>query len=331
MRKHGQDLPGDKLAAKKPGAALAAHRDKQDKEWGDKLSAAKARHADEPAKAVPKPGFGSKLKKAGAAALGVMKKIHTPSAHNPDVGPALKKIAHGAGKAALGVAGAAGHLLGAHVRGIKKGLSGGSSDHEHEPEDKPAPAKRSAASGEAPKKPGIIGRVVGGLARAAGRFAKHVVHSAKQGFHDATPGIRSQMSKSDEPKSDAAAEPKKRVAKSAVGESLIDELTSMLSESAYPDLGKTPYGPAGDPKKGPELAKRWMTPQPAGSMEPHGGETTRMFSDPDEREKARKAKLADVMAALDGMRQQAAAAGVPPEGMFLNLYRDMHREKVRYS
>jgi hypothetical protein len=59
--------------------------------------------------------------------------------------------------------------------------------------------------------------------------------------------------------------------------------------------------------------------------------TTRMFSDPADRAKARKAKLADVMTALDGMRSQAADAGVAPEGMFLNLYRDMHREKIRYS
>jgi hypothetical protein len=59
--------------------------------------------------------------------------------------------------------------------------------------------------------------------------------------------------------------------------------------------------------------------------------TTRMFSDPADRAKARKAKLADVMDALNGMRSAAAAVGVPPEGMFLNLYRDMHREKIRYS
>ena len=34
---------------------------------------------------------------------------------------------------------------------------------------------------------------------------------------------------------------------------------------------------------------------------------------------------------MRGMRKQADSAGVDPEGMFLNLYRDMHREKVRYS
>ena len=110
-----------------------------------------------------------------------------------------------------------------------------------------------------------------------------------------------------------------------------DGVASHIGE-AYPELGKTVYGPAGNPKEGPELAKSFMTPHPAGSMTPAAGDcTTRMFSDPDDREKARKSKLADVMAALDGMRSAAADAGVPPEGMFLNLYRDMHREKVRYS
>lgn len=111
-----------------------------------------------------------------------------------------------------------------------------------------------------------------------------------------------------------------------------DEVVASYVAEAYPELGKTVYGPAGDPRKGPELAKSYMTPHPAGTMLPTDSDyTTRMFSDPEKREKTRKAKLADVMDALNGMRNAADAAGVPPEGMFLNLYRDMHREKVRYS
>lgn len=316
MALHGKDLPGDKLAAKKPGEALSKFREK---------------------KAADKAAQGGALKRAGKAALGVMKKVHsaatTPkasdnSSHDSKVGSALKSIASGAGKVAKGLAkgagavakgagkalvhtagataGAAGHVVGAAARGVAHGFGGNTSS-------------------EAPKeKKGLLGH----LGHAIGRFAGHV----KKGFQSATPGIQSQMKK-DSPEAEPKKE-KKRVAQSAVGESrsgdLLGELQSVLSED-YPDLGKTPYGPAGDPKKGPQLAKDWMTPQPAGSMEPHGGETTRMFSDPDDREKARKAKLADVMQALDSMRQQAAAAGVNPEGMFLNLYRDMHREKVRYS
>jgi hypothetical protein len=111
-----------------------------------------------------------------------------------------------------------------------------------------------------------------------------------------------------------------------------DESVAAYVAEAYPELGKTVYGPAGDPKEGPRLAKSFLTPHPAGTMTPNDSDcTTRMFSDPEDREKERKSKLADVMTALDGMRSQADAAGVPPEGMFLNLYRDMHREKVRYS
>lgn len=111
-----------------------------------------------------------------------------------------------------------------------------------------------------------------------------------------------------------------------------DEGVAAYVNESYPELGQTVYGPAGDPKEGPELAKAYLTPQPAGTMTPTKSDcTTRMFSDPADRAKARKAKLVDVMAVLDGMRNTAAAAGVPPEGMFLNLYRDMHREKIRYS
>jgi hypothetical protein len=111
-----------------------------------------------------------------------------------------------------------------------------------------------------------------------------------------------------------------------------DERVSSYVSEAYPELGKTVYGPAGDPKEGPRMAKSFMTPHPAGTMKPTDGDcTTRMFSDPDDREKERKSKLADVMTALDGMRKQAAAAGVPPEGMFLNLYTSLHTQKIRYS
>jgi hypothetical protein len=446
LRKHGQDLPGDALAAKKPGDALAKHREKQDREWGDKLAAAKARHADEPTKAVPKPGLGSKLKKAGSAALSVMKKIHTPSAHNPDVGPALKKIAGGAkkaaGKAATGVLGAIGHGVGALAGGLARGITG---------------RKKAADSDDGGgEKKGLAGH----LGHAIGKFAGHV----KAGFKNATPGIQSQLKKGD----DHEAEPKKKqVVAPQVGEStsvsgkLIQEVEATLSggelpddpeptirtpaevvsefkadtvvdmavlealaemdwdqvaktagfmmlvpdrflglinafkegtdvfraewneleesgrkpewmnmgsfvtlsklsldegvvprivywagmalqaadepvasyvAESYPELGQTVYGPAGDPKEGPELAKAYMTPQPAGTMTPTKSDcTTRMFSDPAEREKARKAKLDDVMAVINGMKTAAAERGVPPEGMFLNLYRDMHRERVRYS
>ena len=111
-----------------------------------------------------------------------------------------------------------------------------------------------------------------------------------------------------------------------------DEAVVEYVSEAYPELGKTVYGPAGDPKEGPEIAKLYMSPQPSGTMIPvDTGCTTRMFSDPVEREKEREEKLSVVMAALDAMRNAAAQAGVPPEGMFLNVYREMHREKVRYS
>lgn len=307
MRKHGQDMPGDKLASKKPGEALSKFREKKAQE--------------KPAVALQKkPASGGVLKRIGKAAMSTIGKVHksitTPSKANPDVGPALRKIASGAakagkavakgaakgaGKAALGLLGGAahavGHVAGAGVSGVSRGLSHG------QPKDR-----------------------LGGIGHAIGRF----VGKVKEGFKSATPGIQHQMNKGSE--SEAEPQGKKRVAKSAVGESLINELQGMLAEDSYPDLGQTPYGPAGDPKKGPLLAKDWMTPRPAGSMDvAKSTEPTRMFSDPDERDKARKAKLADVMSVLDTMRQNAAAAGVPPEGMFLNFYIDMQREKARYS
>jgi len=455
MSQHGKDLPSDPLAAKKPGAALAAHRDKQDSEWSAKIAAAKAKHADEPTQSVPQPSK-SRMKRAGMAAIGAMKK-----AASHDVGPALRKIAD-AGKKVVGAAGGAavkatgavakagGHVAGATARGLVNGLRGKGGG-----EDKPK------------EKIGVLGHI----GRAIGKFAGHV----KQGFKDSTPGIQSQMPKGDGHEAGSGPEKKKDKkvvaphvggqpqeaayrsghvlsevkaafsgyqpdedpeeeeeisspsdvvaafeADTVVDMAVLEAISEMnwdgvaaiagfmtlepdrflsliqsfkesrsvfraewneLEESgdkpswmnvgsfvtlanlsleedvvprlvywagralqaadgavaahigeAYPELGKTVYGPAGDPREGPELAKSFMTPHPAGTMKPTDSDcTTRMFSDPEDREKARKSKLADVMAALDGMRQAAADAGVPPEGMFLNLYRDMHREKVRYS
>jgi hypothetical protein len=471
MAKHGQDLPSDPLAAKKPGAALAAHQ---------------ARKA---AASAPSPSP-SKMKRAGGTAVGLMKKVgaaakfvHTPSEHNPDVGPGLKKagkavakvggaigkgILKGGVHAAGGLAGAAGHVGGSAIRGLARGLFGAKKkDAEHSGEHDSG-EKAVARTSKPEKKPGLLSRAVGHIARAASGFAKHVAHHAKEGWKEATPGLRAMAGHGDGDKAEAPKK-KERVATSGVGEatlrsgSLLSEMTMVLNggpmpeesedqdlvrspaevvaafeattvvdmavleaigdldwkdvagvagfmmmepdkfqsliqsfkesraafraewfrleesgdkpswmsigsfvtlskmtldegvvprlvywaaravqdadegvasyvAEAYPELGKTVYGPAGDPKEGPQITKSFMTPQPAGTMTPTDSEcTTRMFSDPEEREKARKEKLADVMATIDGMRQQAAAAGVPPEGMFLNLYRDMHREKVRYS
>lgn len=469
MAKHGKDLASDPLAAKKPGAALAAHREKQDKDWDAAHAAAKARHADEPEKTVPK---GSRLKRAGTAAIGAMKKVggafkkasdflHTPG---KAVGHAVKSVAKGTAKAHVGLVTGAfkavGHVGGALAKGVVGGFTGknhsnSGSDHDSDGDSKPKK-----------KSPGVLGHI----GRAIGRFAGHV----KKGFKDASPGIAHVAGGGKEPEKakEPEAEPKKkeRMATSQVGQesvyasgSLIGEVEAMLGgqsiedeseeeetvrspaevvgtleaasvvdqavcealsemdwdgvakmagfmmlvpqrflglvqsfkegtdefraewheleesgtkpswmnigsfvalaklsldegviprivyfagkalqaadeavaahvNESYPELGQTVYGPAGDPKEGPQLAKSYLTPQPTGTMTPTKSDcTTRMFSDPADREKARKAKLADVMDALNGMRAAAAAAGVAPEGMFLNLYRDMHREKIRYS
>lgn len=478
MAKHGQDLPSDPLAAKKPGAALAAHQ---------KRKLDKALKSHDPFKPHEGP---SAMKRAGGTAVGLMKKvgaaakaIHTPSKHNPDVGPALKKagsvaakvgghIAKGAAKAgvhaAAGLAGAAGHVGGAALRGLGRGLFGAKkkeAEHGGHDSGETVVAKREK---QPEKKPGLLRRAVGGIAKAVGGFAKHVAHHAKEGFKNATPGIQHVAGGHD---SEEAKPKKERVAKSAVPNEAVLRSGPLLSEMAhalngtlppdedpaeemvrspaeviegfdadtvvdmaaleaisemdwnsiagvagfvmleadkflsliqsykesrsafrtewfrleengdkpnwmtigsfmtlsklsldeavvprlvywaaralqaadegvasyvaeeYPELGKTVYGPAGNPKEGPQIAKSFMTPQPAGTMTPTDSDacTTRMFSDPAERDKLRKEKLADVMDAINSMRQQAAAAGVPPEGMFLNIYRDMHREKVRYS
>jgi len=105
-------------------------------------------------------------------------------------------------------------------------------------------------------------------------------------------------------------------------------------EDAYPDLGKTVYGPAGDPKEGPELAKKYMTPHACSTDSPSQDRQvmqTRMFSDPDARKKDRSSKLSAVMDVIRGMQKASGEVNVDPEGMFLNTYRDLHREKARYS
>jgi hypothetical protein len=105
-------------------------------------------------------------------------------------------------------------------------------------------------------------------------------------------------------------------------------------EDAYPELGKTVYGPAGDPKEGPEMAKKWLTPHACSTDSPSDDRQvmkTRMFSDPSVRKKDRASKLSAVMDVLRGMQKASGELNVDPEGMFLNTYRDLHREKVRYS
>lgn len=109
---------------------------------------------------------------------------------------------------------------------------------------------------------------------------------------------------------------------------------AMCIEDAYPDLGKTVYGPAGDPKEGPQMAKSFMTPHATSTDAPSKDRqvmATRMFADPDVADRERASKLSDVKNVLGAMRAAADMSGVAPEGMFLNTYRDMHREKVRYS
>jgi len=109
---------------------------------------------------------------------------------------------------------------------------------------------------------------------------------------------------------------------------------AMCIEDAYPDLGKTVYGPAGDPREGPQLAKSFMSPHATSTDAPSKDRqvmATRMFADPDVTDREKASKLSDVKNVLGAMRAAAATSGVDPEGMFLNTYRDMHREKVRYS
>jgi len=103
---------------------------------------------------------------------------------------------------------------------------------------------------------------------------------------------------------------------------------------SYPELGKTAYGPAGCPKEGPEMAKAYGTPYPAGVLSPTAGaevQQVRMFTDPADRAKERASRLREIEGMLRDMEGAAEKADVPPEGMFLNTYRDLHREKVRYS
>lgn len=110
---------------------------------------------------------------------------------------------------------------------------------------------------------------------------------------------------------------------------LMSELRSILGEG-YPELGSTPYSPAGDPKEGPLKAKKFLTPHMLSS----GGETTqdiRMFTGADERKANRNKKLAKVNAMMGKLSDAAEAAGKKPCAMYVNLWRDLQRDQIRYS
>ena len=112
------------------------------------------------------------------------------------------------------------------------------------------------------------------------------------------------------------------------------DLVEEYVRESYPELGKTVYGPAGDPRKGPELAKEYMTPYEAGTYAPNAEakvQDVRMFTDPDDRKARREKRLKEVEGVLKDMETAAKRVGVPPEGLFLNKWRDMQRERVRYS
>jgi len=112
-----------------------------------------------------------------------------------------------------------------------------------------------------------------------------------------------------------------------------DVVAAVVQES-YPELGKTIYAPAGDPKEGPDFAKEYMSPYPAGTDAPVKGHevmTPRIFQDVERREADRKNMFGTVSAIMNNMQASADSANAYPEGMFLNVYRDMHREKIRYS
>jgi hypothetical protein len=367
LARHGQDLPGDKLS-KKPGQTYASFKAKRQLENPPKEPEQKSMVNSDPSP--------SKMKKAGSVAVGIMKKVadfaRTKSSLNPDVGPALKKtasvagkIAGGAGKVvsatAVGAAGLGGKMIGAGIRGLAKGMIGKkSASDDHDGDD--SPRSKSSNSKET-KKPGLLLRAGGHIARAIGGFVKHVATQTADGFKNATPGIQSQVSKSKEsPKgqikapviSDSLHSDRKVLRESAfnsgtrVGYADVqsykqfrkrkdDELEAAVGFSSKSKMKGSDghgdeYDSTRDNSKSYKITKDFMTPHAAGTMVPGDGDyTTRMFSDPEDRKKQRNDKLADVMAALNLMRQKAADANVPPEGMFLDLYRDMHREKVRYS
>ena len=103
---------------------------------------------------------------------------------------------------------------------------------------------------------------------------------------------------------------------------------------AYPELGDTVYGPAGDPREGPQKTKDYMTPHAPCTDAPNAAaqvQQVRTFIDPKERAAKRAAMRKEVEGIIGDMATAAAGEGVPPEGMFLNKWRDMHRERVRYS
>lgn len=111
------------------------------------------------------------------------------------------------------------------------------------------------------------------------------------------------------------------------------EVEGYVRES-YPELGQTVYGPAGDPKEGPGTTRDYMTPHWAGTDVPTKEaevQQVRTFTDPAERAQKREAMRKEVEDIIGQMATAADQAGVPPEGMFLNKWRDLHRERVRYS
>jgi len=112
------------------------------------------------------------------------------------------------------------------------------------------------------------------------------------------------------------------------------EVAESYYRESYPELGRTPYGPAGDPKEGPNTTKSYMTPHYAGTDSPREDavvQAVRYFTDPAERAQRRSAMRKEVESVMGRMSDAADEAGVPPEGMFLNKWRDMQRERIRYS
>lgn len=121
---------------------------------------------------------------------------------------------------------------------------------------------------------------------------------------------------------------------------MIGEADSTVKEKLakkMPALAKSMYVPAGDSAKAAkerEETEKYMEPHLPGSDKPTDKTqvmTTRIFQDPDAREAERDGLLKDVEATMKKLADIAHKFGKQPDEIFPMLWRDMARERTRYS
>lgn len=104
-----------------------------------------------------------------------------------------------------------------------------------------------------------------------------------------------------------------------------------------PQLAKSCFVPAADvakQNKEREETQKYMSPHADSTDAPDDKKqvlTPRIFQDPDARDTEREKELKGVEAEIKKLTDLARKAGKEPEEMFPLIWRDLHRERVRFS